>query len=47
VREPFGARGGYHELSEPARAQFIAAAKNGKHIIVEKPLAIEWSEISR
>jgi UDP-N-acetyl-2-amino-2-deoxyglucuronate dehydrogenase len=26
-------------------AQFIAAAKNGKHIIVEKPLAIEWSEI--
>src|SRR5689334_11446851 len=26
-------------------AQFIQAAKNGKHIIVEKPLAIEWSEI--
>jgi predicted dehydrogenase len=26
-------------------AQVIAAAKNGKHIIVEKPLAIEWSEI--
>ena len=26
-------------------AQFIAAAKNGKHIIVEKPLAIEWSDI--
>ena len=26
-------------------AQFIAAAKSGKHIIVEKPLAIEWSEI--
>jgi predicted dehydrogenase len=26
-------------------AQFIAAAQNGKHIIVEKPLAIEWSEI--
>ena len=26
-------------------AQFIAAARNGKHIIVEKPLAIEWSEI--
>ena len=25
--------------------QFIAAARNGKHIIVEKPLAIEWSEI--
>ena len=25
--------------------QFIAAAKAGKHIIVEKPLAIEWSEI--
>ena len=25
--------------------QFIAAAKNGKHIIVEKPLAIEWSDI--
>src|SRR5215216_2217514 len=25
--------------------QFIAAAQNGKHIIVEKPLAIEWSEI--
>jgi predicted dehydrogenase len=26
-------------------AQFIEAAKHGKHIIVEKPLAIEWSEI--
>lgn len=26
-------------------AQFIAAAKNGKHIIVEKPLAIEWNDI--
>src|SRR6185503_2463574 len=26
-------------------AQFIAAAKSGKHIIVEKPLAIEWSDI--
>ena len=25
--------------------QFIAAARAGKHIIVEKPLAIEWSEI--
>jgi len=25
--------------------QFIAAAKRGKHIIVEKPLAIEWSQI--
>jgi predicted dehydrogenase len=25
--------------------QFIAAAKNGRHIIVEKPLAIEWNEI--
>ncbi len=25
--------------------QFIAAAKNGKHIIVEKPLAIEWADI--
>ncbi len=25
--------------------QFIAAAKGGKHIIIEKPLAIEWSEI--
>jgi UDP-N-acetyl-2-amino-2-deoxyglucuronate dehydrogenase len=25
--------------------QFIAAARNGKHIIVEKPLAIEWSDI--
>ena len=25
--------------------QFIAAAKNGKHIIVEKPLAIEWGDI--
>jgi len=25
--------------------QFIAAAKAGKHIIVEKPLAIEWREI--
>jgi predicted dehydrogenase len=26
-------------------AQFIAAARAGKHIIVEKPLAIEWSDI--
>ncbi len=26
-------------------AQFVEAAKNGKHIIVEKPLAIEWSDI--
>ncbi len=26
-------------------AQFVAAAQNGKHIIVEKPLAIEWSDI--
>jgi UDP-N-acetyl-2-amino-2-deoxyglucuronate dehydrogenase len=26
-------------------AQFVEAAKNGKHIIVEKPLAIEWNEI--
>jgi len=26
-------------------AQFVAAARAGKHIIVEKPLAIEWSEI--
>ena len=26
-------------------AQFIAAAQSGKHIIVEKPLAIEWSDI--
>ena len=26
-------------------AQFIAAAKAGKHIIIEKPLAIEWDEI--
>ncbi|MDQ3622848.1 MAG: Gfo/Idh/MocA family oxidoreductase, partial [Verrucomicrobiota bacterium] len=26
-------------------AQFIAAARAGKHIIVEKPLAIEWREI--
>lgn len=25
--------------------QFITAAKNGKHIIVEKPLAIEWPQI--
>jgi predicted dehydrogenase len=25
--------------------QFIAAAKAGKHIIVEKPLAIEWKDI--
>jgi UDP-N-acetyl-2-amino-2-deoxyglucuronate dehydrogenase len=25
--------------------QFIEAARNGKHIIVEKPLAIEWSQI--
>lgn len=26
-------------------AQFIAAARAGKHIIVEKPLAIEWDDI--
>jgi predicted dehydrogenase len=26
-------------------AQFIAAARAGKHIIVEKPLAIQWSDI--
>jgi UDP-N-acetyl-2-amino-2-deoxyglucuronate dehydrogenase len=26
-------------------AQFVAAARAGKHIIVEKPLAIEWGEI--
>jgi predicted dehydrogenase len=26
-------------------AQFIAAARAGKHIIVEKPLAISWDEI--
>lgn len=26
-------------------AQFIAAAASGKHIIIEKPLAIEWSDI--
>jgi predicted dehydrogenase len=26
-------------------AQFIAAARHGKHIIVEKPLAVQWSEI--
>jgi len=26
-------------------SQFIAAAKAGKHIIIEKPLAVEWSEI--
>jgi predicted dehydrogenase len=26
-------------------AQFVAAARAGKHIIVEKPLAVEWSEI--
>ncbi len=26
-------------------AQFVAAAKAGQHIIVEKPLAIEWSDI--
>ena len=26
-------------------AQFVETARNGKHIIVEKPLAIEWSEI--
>ncbi|HEV7866984.1 MAG TPA: Gfo/Idh/MocA family oxidoreductase [Chthoniobacteraceae bacterium] len=26
-------------------AQFIAAARSGKHIIVEKPLAIDWSDI--
>ncbi len=26
-------------------AQFIAAARAGKHIIIEKPLAIEWADI--
>lgn len=26
-------------------AQFIAAARAGKHIIIEKPLAIEWSDV--
>jgi predicted dehydrogenase len=26
-------------------AQFIASAKRGKHVIVEKPLAIEWGEV--
>jgi UDP-N-acetyl-2-amino-2-deoxyglucuronate dehydrogenase len=27
--------------------QFIRAAKHGKHIIIEKPLAVEWPEIVR
>ena len=26
-------------------AQFIAAAKHGKHVIVEKPLAVKWDEV--
>ena len=26
-------------------AQFIAAARHGKHVIVEKPLAIKWDEV--
>lgn len=26
-------------------AQFIASARRGKHVIVEKPLAIDWSEV--
>jgi len=26
-------------------AQLIAAARHGKHVIVEKPLAIEWAEV--
>src|ERR1700761_1291682 len=26
-------------------AQFIAAVEAGKHIILEKPLAVEWSDI--
>jgi UDP-N-acetyl-2-amino-2-deoxyglucuronate dehydrogenase len=26
-------------------AQFIASVRRGKHVIVEKPLAVEWSEV--
>src|SRR5579864_5307418 len=26
-------------------AQFIAAVQAGKHVIIEKPLAVEWSDI--
>ena len=26
-------------------AQFISAARHGKHVIVEKPLAVEWRDI--
>lgn len=26
-------------------AQFIASAKHGKHVIIEKPLAIDWQEV--
>jgi len=26
-------------------AQFISAARHGKHVIVEKPIAVEWSDI--
>lgn len=26
-------------------AQFIAAAKHGKHVIVEKPLAVKWDDV--
>src|SRR4051812_3326336 len=26
-------------------SQFIAAAKHGKHVIVEKPLAVKWDEV--
>jgi len=33
---------GYHDQHA---AQFIAAARAGKHVIIEKPLAIQWQDV--
>ncbi len=46
LAEPGHSRRGYHQLSEPARgAVHRRGEERAKHIIVEKPLAIEWSDI--